>query len=319
MRVALTGGSGFIGQHLSRSLLADGHTVIVVARGRRSVPADLASHDRYQRERADIATDDELVAAFDGCESVGHLAGINRERGTQTYQAVHVDGTNNVVRAAEKADVNTIVLSSYLRARPDCGSGYLESKWTAEERVRAATIRSCILKPPAVFGRGDQFLTGLARWLRLVPIVPTVGIRQRRLRPVAVDDVARVAHTALTTGRIDDTTLALTGPTCMTLNEIVNEVAKALERRAVAVPAPVFTQRVSAAILEHILDPPLVTRAGVRMLAEGMTDPEPMTVCDPIPGDLTPNTTLTPTEIERIVVDTGRYGLKHLRVPSPRR
>ena len=33
MRIAITGGVGFVGRHLARALLADGHEVILIARG----------------------------------------------------------------------------------------------------------------------------------------------------------------------------------------------------------------------------------------------------------------------------------------------
>ncbi|MDQ6722000.1 MAG: NAD(P)H-binding protein [Candidatus Dormibacteraeota bacterium] len=44
-----------------------------------------------------------LSSAFAGCEAVAHCAGINRAEGNQTFEAVHVRGTENVVWAAEEA------------------------------------------------------------------------------------------------------------------------------------------------------------------------------------------------------------------------
>lgn len=126
MRVAITGGTGFVGRNLAERL----PDAVVVSR------------------RTGVAIDDvdALTAAFAGCDAVAHCAGINREIGDQTFQRVHVDGTRAVVEAARRAGVRRIVLVSFLRARPDCGSPYHESKWEAEEIVRASGIPHTILK-----------------------------------------------------------------------------------------------------------------------------------------------------------------------------
>jgi NADH dehydrogenase len=124
MRVAITGGTGFVGGHLAAHLSRQGHQVVLVARGV-----------------------DQLTRAFAGCQAVAHCAGINRQLGRQTYQAVHVQGTANVVRAAERAGVRRLAPLSFLRARPSCGSAYHESKWAAEKLVRASALEWTVLKP----------------------------------------------------------------------------------------------------------------------------------------------------------------------------
>src|SRR5207249_10268063 len=73
-----------------------------------------------------------LAQAFAGCDAVAHCAGINREIGSQTFQRVHIEGTRNLVEAVRGAGVRKIALMSFLRARPNCGSAYHESKWSAE-------------------------------------------------------------------------------------------------------------------------------------------------------------------------------------------
>ena len=106
-----------------------------------------------------------LGGAFAGCEAVVHCAGINRELGEQTYQRVHIAGTANVVAAAWRAGVRKIVLISFLRARPNCGSGYHESKWAAEEIVQDVFIT--LMRDPkkydATRGALRAFLYGVAR------------------------------------------------------------------------------------------------------------------------------------------------------------
>jgi nucleoside-diphosphate-sugar epimerase len=114
-RIAITGGTGFVGGHLAERLRQEGHEVIVIGR----------------RAGIDVTDASALARNFAGCEAVVHCAGINREIGTQTYRRVHVDGTEAVVDAAEKAGVSRLVMLSFLRARPDGPTTYHRSKWAA--------------------------------------------------------------------------------------------------------------------------------------------------------------------------------------------
>lgn len=123
MRITVTGGTGFVGGHLATTLSQLGHDVVVLARG--------VDHLAWAQEVLElpgirfiqVGTNDTngLVTAFEGCDAVAHCAGINGEIGSQTYEAVHVGGTANVVKAAEAAGVRRLAFISFLRARPNCG------------------------------------------------------------------------------------------------------------------------------------------------------------------------------------------------------
>ena len=85
MRIAITGGTGFVGGHLARELVQEGHEVVLIARphGRRAAPSRRAS----DADVVPIGLDDEarIVEVLAGCDGVAHCAGINREIGSQTY------------------------------------------------------------------------------------------------------------------------------------------------------------------------------------------------------------------------------------------
>ena len=90
-RIAVTGASGFVGSHTARALLANGNDVVLIAR--HANLASIPAGDRTTWVTADIDDEVALARAFKGCESVIHCAGINLERGSQTYGRVHVGGT----------------------------------------------------------------------------------------------------------------------------------------------------------------------------------------------------------------------------------
>ncbi|TDI98213.1 MAG: NAD(P)-dependent oxidoreductase [Deltaproteobacteria bacterium] len=148
MRIAITGGTGFIGGHLARNLIQKGHKVNIISRGadkRDTSIRKLAGATFFSIGINDV---DKLADAFSGCDGIAHCAGINREIGNQTYQKVHIEGTQNVIDAAKLANVTRVLLISFLNARPNCGSAYHESKWQAEEIVRNSGLDYTVIKKP---------------------------------------------------------------------------------------------------------------------------------------------------------------------------
>lgn len=314
MRIAVTGGTGFVGGHLAVALAQSGHQVVVVARGHdtRSWAREVQQHSGVEVALASVADTNALVAAFAGCDAVAHCAGINRETGPQTYQAVHVDGTSAVVRAAEQAGVKRLVLASFLRARPDGGSAYHESKWMAEEIVRQSSLDWTVLKLGITIGGGDHVLTHLTRALLTSPIY--VGMGRRRIRPVAVEDVVRILIAALVDERLVRQTVAVLGPTELYLDEIARTVARAIGKRRTFITAPLLFHRLLARVAERTMQEPLLSRAQVRMLAEELV--EPVGALDPLPDDLRPTTTFEAAVARAQVRTLRRYGWSDFVRPS---
>jgi nucleoside-diphosphate-sugar epimerase len=143
LRVAITGGTGFVGGHLAVHLVDRGHEVVIVARSvdRRPLAQRTSRLPNARLVRTSVGDADGLTRAFAGCDAVAHCAGINREIGAQTYERVHVEGTANVVRAAERAGARRLGMLSFLRARPDCGSGYHETNGPLSRSCERPTSR----------------------------------------------------------------------------------------------------------------------------------------------------------------------------------
>jgi uncharacterized protein YbjT (DUF2867 family) len=301
MRIAITGGTGFVGSHLAARLEADGHETVIVSR-RTGLGLD-------STDTADLA------AAFHGCDAVVHCAGINRELGGQTYEAVHVRGTSAVVAAARAAGVPRIVMLSFLRARPDGPTTYHRSKWAAEELVRASGLTYTILKAGVIHGRGDHMLDHLSHAFHTFPVFGLVGVRDRRVRPVAVDDVTRILEAAaLGDPRLVDSTIAVLGPEEMPLGDAVRRVARATGRRPLFVRIPIAAHLTIARLAECTMNVPLISRAQVHILAEGVVDPLPF-AADP-PGDLAPTTPFDLAAIRRGLPESGGFGRADLRCAS---
>ena len=258
---------------------------------------------------------DALAAAFEGCEVVAHCAGINREIGSQTFQRIHVEGTAAVIEAAKRAGVRKIVMLSFLRARPDCGSGYHESKWAAEELIRNSGLDFTILKAGMIYGRGDHLVDHLSHSVFSIPLFPTVGLREKPIRPIPIGDLVDVAFAAVA-GRMPRETVAVMGAEELLLSEAVNRVARVVSRRAVVIPAPVWAHYVFAQFFEWTMKVPLIAKAQVRMLAEGVVEVWPP--ASELPDDLVPRTPFTEEQIRLALPEPGGFGFRDLRIAGRR-
>ncbi len=143
-RIAITGGSGFIGKHLIPKLISDKHEVRLATRTER--PTTEAQTSYFQLDLL-TASDKELELFLDGCEIIIHLAG---EISNQSeMRPLHVGATRRLTRAAtEKNIAHWIQMSScgvygpvrsgvVQESTPKAPVGEYEvTKWEAEEIVR---------------------------------------------------------------------------------------------------------------------------------------------------------------------------------------
>lgn len=307
MRIAITGGTGFIGHHLAQRLAAEGVEVVLLARSDRE---ELNRQD-MAFVASDLSDPAVLRKAFAGCDAVAHCAGINREIKEQTYQRVHIEGTRNVIEAASEAGLKKVVLMSFLRARPNCGSAYHESKWAAEELIRASGLDYTIIRASMVYGRGDHMLDHLSHALHTFPLFAMVGLKEKGIRPLAIEDLVDVLRAALVEGRLTRQTVAVTGAEELYLSEAVRRVARVTGKKVRMVRAPVWLHYVLARFWEWTMKTPLVARAQVRILSEGVV--ESVMPCDLLPQDLLPRRRFTEDQILKGLPAAGGFTLRDLR------
>ena len=111
-RVFLTGGSGFIGGALAARLVARGDEVVALARSEAAAMA-VASRGA-EVARGDVLDEDSLAAGMASCELAYHVAGVNTHCPPDPAMLlrVNVQGTEAAVRAASRAGVRRLVLTS---------------------------------------------------------------------------------------------------------------------------------------------------------------------------------------------------------------
>lgn len=293
MKIAITGGTGFVGRHL-----AD-----------RYDPADVVIVSR--RTGVEIDDVEALARAFAGCDVIAHCAGINREIGDQSYQKVHVDGTRAVLDAARRAGVGRIVMLSFLRARPDCASAYHESKWAAEELVRQSGLEFTVLKAGMIYGNGDHLVDHISHSIQTLPVFATVGFTEKSIRPIPVSEMVDVLVASID-GKLKNSTVSVAGHEELMLSEAVRRVARVIGRRVAVVAAPLWAIRLVAALTERTMKVPLIAKAQATMLAEGVSIAAPVTA--ELPQELRPQLDFTNEQIRAALPRPGGFGFRDLLI-----
>jgi NADH dehydrogenase len=224
---------------------------------------------------------------------------------------VHVRGTQAVIDAARRAGVEKVVLLSFLRARPNCGSAYHESKSAAEGIVRASGLDFTIFKSGMIYGRGDHMLDHLSHSLLTLPFFLKVGLKERPIRPVSIDDLVEILRAAIVERRLTRSIVRVTGPEQLLLSDAVRRVARVLGRRVWIVPAPLWVHYGLARVFELLMKIPLVAIAQVRMLEEGFV--EAALPADPLPADLQLRQSFSDAQIRAGLPERGPFSLADLR------
>src|SRR5436190_13275452 len=197
MRYAITGGAGFLGLHLARRLLADGHEVRTLD----TSPLDDAELERSVEElRGDIRDADAVRRVCAGADVVVHAAAaLPIQASRASIRAVNVDGTANVLEAATGRVV--FISSTAVYGVPEkhpieeddplVGVGwYGESKIDAERLCRVAATESVIVRPKTFIGPERLGVFGLLfDWIREGRRIYTLGKGHNRYQLLAVEDL----------------------------------------------------------------------------------------------------------------------------------
>jgi len=264
--ILVTGGTGFVGSHLIRRMRREGLPVRAMVRNPDKAQAlkDLGA----EVVSGDVSDPASLEKAATGVERIVHLVGIIQESAGSTFQAVHVDGTRNLLDAAKKNNVRHFFYQSALGTRPNAKSEYHRTKWAAEELVRASGLSYTILRPSLIYGPGDQFTIRLAEMIRLAPLLPVIGSGLSKIQPIFIDDVVSCILTAVSGDSCFNEIYELGGPQQLTYEEVTIAIANALGIHRPTVHVPLFFMKSMANALQALLPKPPVTTDQLIMLQE---------------------------------------------------
>jgi uncharacterized protein YbjT (DUF2867 family) len=191
MRILLTGASGFIGQHLLPSLLAEGHHVVCAVRTPNT--PNKRQDPRLSYVHADFAKDTDKsvwLARLSGVEAVINTVGIFRESGSQTFERLHLETPRALFAAcAESEHVRMVIQLSALGADRDADTRYHLTKRAADDYLASLPLRAWIVQPSLVYGK-DGASARVFKALASMPFALRFGSAPQMVQPVHIDDVA---------------------------------------------------------------------------------------------------------------------------------
>jgi nucleoside-diphosphate-sugar epimerase len=248
--VALTGATGFIGQHLLRELSARGYRIRVLLRRPTALPVECAS-----ALIGDLGKPQNMAAALAGIGAVIHTAGLAHAmsgRPEDDYRLLNTEATIALARAAERAGVRRFVFLSSIRAQtgpaaqsvlteemePQPTDAYGRSKLASERGLETTGLDWVALRLVLVYGPGAKGnMAELVRLARSPYPLPLAGLRARRSL-LALDNLVEAIDTVLRAPGPLRRPLIVGDREPLTVGEMIAAMRHGLGRRAGLLPAP---------------------------------------------------------------------------------
>lgn len=285
MVIAVTGATGFVGRHVAALLAHRGHRVRALVR--QPAPAGPPGGPACELVVGDLAQPAALTTLVRGADAVVHLVGIIVEAGPATFRAVHVTGTERLLRATRDAGVRRFVHMSAIGARdtPDA-TPYHRTKWQAEVLVRGSGLSAAIFRPSIINGPGNVPIRTLARLYRWSPVVPVFGDGRFPMQPVWIEDVAHAFARAVEDDAIVGA-FELGGPAVLSYEQFVRAIGRAAGHRRPLVHLPLALVRAAARAADLLGRWAPLTSDQLQMLVEGSATPanalRPVFGIEPLP------------------------------------
>ena len=257
MRALVTGGTGFLGKHLVRTLMARGASVRVLTR------SHIKGRSLTERD-VDVVVGgiddlDALRLAVSDMEVIYHLAGKLFIQGTPAgeYERIHVEGTRALLATSQDSpDLRRFIHVSTTGVLGPTGdqpanedaptaptNAYERSKLEAERLVGQAIqngFPGIIVRPGLVYGPGDLHLLGFFRTIQRGLFRP-IGSKPVWLHPIYVSDHTTALLSCTHNSKAVGECFHIAGEEPITIATLSSEIATAMGKKPPrgSVPLPV--------------------------------------------------------------------------------
>ena len=228
MKVFITGATGYVGKVVLKHLLAAGHEPVCLVRP--GSEGKLKSFKGLKIVSGDVRKPDTLVGAMEGARAVIYLVGAimeNRQKGA-TFEALHYKGAKHVIEEAKIAGVKRFLHMSAIGSRPEAVSCYHQTKFKAEEYLKASGLTYTIFRPSLIYGPGDDHINLFAKMIKYSPVLPVMGAGTNLFQPVYVETVAQGFVAALKTPVAANKVYEVGGPEKFSNDQLLDAISKVM-------------------------------------------------------------------------------------------
>lgn len=268
--ILITGATGYIGRHLVARLVAQEERPRCLVRDTQRA-ASILPADKVEFVQGNTTQPDSLGAAMRGVDTVVHAAFLTADRKQSAgnhYQETNVQGTANVIKAAQDAGVKRIIEMSGLGTKPDKPGSYMQGRYLAEKMLKESGLDWTIIQPSVLFGKDAPFIKGLSNLIHTAPVVPLIGGGKIMFQPIYVEDVVTVVIKVLDDpARTAGKTYTIGGPEYYSFTQIIDALLRAMHKTRIKVYAPTPLVGIGAALMEAVLPKPPLTRAAMTLFS----------------------------------------------------
>jgi uncharacterized protein YbjT (DUF2867 family) len=264
----VTGAFSYTGRAIAGRLLAAGRRVRTLT-GHPRPDDPLAA--RVEARPYDFGDPLALAAALSGATTFYNTYWVRFPRGPVNFAGA-VANSRMLFLAARQAGARRIVHISIANPSTAVPLPYFRGKAEVERALVETDLPYTIVRPTVVFGPGDVLVNNIAWLLRRFPVFAIPGSGDYQVRPVHVDDVARLCVDGAGTGA--DVMVDAVGPERMSFRDMVRTIRDAVGSRSKLISVPAATVPAMAGVLGRVVDDVLLTRDELAGLRAGLVDVE---------------------------------------------
>jgi len=268
----VTGAFGYSGAAIARELRAAGHEVRTLTGHPRSGP----EADGIDTRPLDFTDPEALARDMAGAHTLYCTYWVRFPHGSATRESA-VTNSKILFDAAKNAGIERIVYVSILHADTASPYPYFSGKGRVEQHLAASGVPYAIARPAILFGSSTErgvsasvLLNNIAWLLRHLPVFGIGDGGRYRVRPVHVDDLARLLVEL--GAREDNVTVDAVGPEAPTFRDMAGAIRTATGSRSLLLPAPGWLMPPLAAVLGAALHDVLLTREEYESMKAGLAD-----------------------------------------------
>jgi uncharacterized protein YbjT (DUF2867 family) len=252
--VVVTGAFSYTGKYAARILLERGYSVRTLTNhpNRPNPFADQVQAFLYNFERPE-----DLRRSLAGASTLINTYWVRFPHDGATYETA-VRNSRLLIEAGRDAEVQRIVQVSIANPSLQSPLGYYKGKAQVEEAVRESGLSYTILRPTVIFGAEDILINNIAWFVRHFPVFAIPGDGQYLVRPIYVEDMARLLADAVEPSR--DSVADAVGPETFTFEELVRTIARHAGRADRLVHVPAVVAHISTLLTGWMLRDVVLTR-----------------------------------------------------------
>lgn len=256
-KIAVIGGSGFLGKSLLQLLLNENAEIILFTRKK-----------NYQKNLNKIFPDNNIKCiqwninnlniieeSIKNVDCIINLCGILFENKSGDFFRVHTDVPAFLGKISLKHKINTLIHVSALGVSTNSESKYSRSKAEGESQLLEHFPNGKILRPSLLYGKGDNFFGQFSDMTKISPFLPVIS-RSTKFQPVFVDDVAKAIIKLLKDRKNKSNIYELAGDIIYSFEELLKILLEIKNIKRFLIPLNPKLMMIPAFFLQNLPKPP---------------------------------------------------------------